>query len=732
VRPSSPPARRLLAAGIGYAVLVVVLSWPLVTRLGTAFIKPSQPGGSAIWGRNDLDLLAWILAWTAHALVAAPMALFQANIFHPAPDTLASSEHLIGLLPISAPVFLATGNAVLTYNVTTLVVIWLGAVFTYLLATEWSGRAAAGFLGGAIFALGEANVLSFVRVHVSAVALFPLVLLLAWRAVDDPRRSRLVALVLVTAVQLLAGIYVAFELLALLAAFVPALVWHARRRRGSCVAPLAAMALGGLVLVPVALPYLRVRAAGVLPDLETSLAIVPTFTPPVGRLWDAILADITWPGLVLAALGIASRSTPAEIRAALVSIGLVGFVLSLGPTFPGSPYEQLMRFVPGFAGMRAPSRFLVLTHLALAIAATMGAARLLRAIESRWRSREAAPGGGRRRLAAGFAASTVAAALLLVWVRARPLPLPIVRDPLHGVFMAPHLWLRDHAADGPVLDVPVANSALHAGLMLATTRAMLGSTLHWLPLLNGYSGHAPASHRLLMTLAQRLPDEEAFAEICALAAPRWIVAHTALMDDAEREAWRKADRRLPLKRHAEFDRNVIYEADCPPPTLRGALLTELSGTPSETSLLGTPMTPLPTSARRAELRAEIPTTLLRGELRWIRVDVENEGDRAWPGLSSSSSGVVRLQGRWRNPDGTVRATGEPYPLAFDLAPGRAGRAQLAVLVPTTPGEYDLEIGVEQAGSGWFAESGGSGVLRRKIRVQEPVRTDAAPSAERAA
>ena len=81
------------------------LSWPLAAHLPAELpATPVRPQGSDFFERADRDLLVWILAWTARSLVLAPLELFNANIFHPAPGALASSEHLIGMAPLATPI----------------------------------------------------------------------------------------------------------------------------------------------------------------------------------------------------------------------------------------------------------------------------------------------------------------------------------------------------------------------------------------------------------------------------------------------------------------------------------------------------------------------------------------------------------------------------------------------------------------------------------------------------
>ena len=56
--------------------------------------------------------------------------------------------------------------------------------------------------------------------------------------------------------------------------------------------------------------------------------------------------------------------------------------------------------------------------------------------------------------------------------------------------------------------------------------------------------------------------------------------------------------------------------------------------------------------------------------------------------------------------------------ARDLAPGETTRAQAGSWIPP-PGDYDLELGVVQSGSGWFSDTAGRGTVRRRVTVTPP-------------
>jgi hypothetical protein len=312
------------------------------------------------------------------------------------------------------------------------------------------------------------------------------------------------------------------------------------------------------------------------------------------------------------------------------------------------------------------------------------------------------------------AASVIAALLALVL---RPAPhftvVPAARRSAET-----YAWLRESGEGRALLEIPVVNDVLDTTRLLQTTGYMLGSTTHWLPLVNGYSGHPPASDRLLMTLAQRLPDPAALAALRALADPGWIVVHRDRLG-ADRGAWDDAHHRLGIPAPLSFGPDLVYRL----PGRAGALEQELLGaiaTRAPTATLeGRPQMQLPPQSRLATLSVDPPASFTADRFIWFWVDVRNDGDVTWPGLTVGGEGAVALQARWRRAgSGDVVRAGSPVPLARDLAPGETIRAQVGSWIPP-PGDYDLELGVVQSGSGWFSDSAGRGTLRRRVTVTPP-------------
>ena len=109
----------------GYLAVAFVLLWPLPVELTTHML--GDPSGDPL-----LD--AFILGWDADRLCHGLQGLWQAPLFYPAPDTLAWSEHLLGIAVFVAPIYWITANLVLTYNVALLASIVLAGMGMHLLA----------------------------------------------------------------------------------------------------------------------------------------------------------------------------------------------------------------------------------------------------------------------------------------------------------------------------------------------------------------------------------------------------------------------------------------------------------------------------------------------------------------------------------------------------------------------------------------------------------------------
>jgi len=216
--------------------------------------------------------------------------------------------------------------------------------------------------------------------------------------------------------------------------------------------------LGGTVLRVSDATQLLLRAA-------VAFSLVLAVSRPA-RAW---AADFWWP------------------RGAWLMALLAAIWLSLGPS-PTSmgrpldlwgPYGALYEFVPGFDGVRAPSRYWMVALLALSVLGGLGAARLVRR-----------PAG----------MIVLGLAWLLCLAEARTVPFVVNgAGPVPG-FTAPEPRLRgrDDASSVYASLARQPADAVLAELPLGQPdfdlRAMYYSTFHWRRLVNGYSGFTPVHY----------------------------------------------------------------------------------------------------------------------------------------------------------------------------------------------------------------------------------------------
>ncbi|HNV01795.1 MAG TPA: hypothetical protein PLE61_09280 [Vicinamibacterales bacterium] len=279
---------RTWRAAVLFAVLTLLLTWPLARH-------PS----SATWSSGpDGDLFIWTLAWDAHAFVHQPLSIFDANIYHPLRRTLAYSENLIGSALFAAPVIWLTGSPVLALNAAALVSCALCGLGAFVLARRVGLRAAGAVIAGLVFAFAPPRFFRTSQLHVGAVQWIPFALAFLHAYLDKGRARDLRLAAACFSLQALASghgaafLFVAMTALAVYRAVRGTAIDAARRLRDLGVT-------GALLLAPAVLVYLPYRAVQQETGLRRSLenwAVTPVSflaSPTHAHAWLASLA----PGL---------------------------------------------------------------------------------------------------------------------------------------------------------------------------------------------------------------------------------------------------------------------------------------------------------------------------------------------------------------------------------------------------------------------------------------------------
>jgi hypothetical protein len=471
-----------VVAAVVAAILTVAHTWPLASAPGT-------------WSRNDNGdtmLNEWIIAWVQHQLATHPLALFQGNIFYPARDTLAFSEPLIVPAIVGAPARAAGGSPVLVHNLVLLAGLMLSTLGMYALVYEWTRDRSAALLAGSVFAFNAHTLTRLAHVQAMHAYALPLALLAADRILTGGRGRNVIWLaVWMTAAAYTSGHFAIFSFTVIAIAI---LVRFTEWRHAPVVTLgrfAAAAGLSAVAIVPLWWPYRRAAAeqgmVRTLDHVREFSATLWSYAASGSIVHQALWSDrfqgidAYFPGglvLALALFGIVygwrTRATSGDGPATrgrvkmLVAIGLAGVVLSLGTNTP--VYGWLYRAFPPMNAIRAASRFGTLFLLAMAALAGCGLWQLRRRVHR-----------------PGLAAAIGTIAVVLVNVEA--CRAPIAYREFRGL---PGLYTMLASEPGPVVLAEMPFYRPDAVFMNA--EYVLNSTVHWRPLLNGYSGYLPGTY----------------------------------------------------------------------------------------------------------------------------------------------------------------------------------------------------------------------------------------------
>jgi hypothetical protein len=188
-------ARRLLAVSAAYAALTFVMAYPL----------SASPHSTVVVDAPDTHVYIWTLAWDTYAFLHQPLRIFEANIYHPFPHTLAFSENLIGSAFFAAPFIWLTGNLVLGMNMAALITCVLCGVGGYVLARALHLRPSTAFLCGLVYAFAPPRFFRLGQLHMTAVQWIPFTLAFLHLYLDRGTRKYLLSAVACFTLQVLSS-----------------------------------------------------------------------------------------------------------------------------------------------------------------------------------------------------------------------------------------------------------------------------------------------------------------------------------------------------------------------------------------------------------------------------------------------------------------------------------------------------------------------------------------------
>lgn len=504
---------RVLGAGILYTVAAIAYTFPLILHPVSRL--------AALHGPGDPYLYVWILGWNLATLWADPLALldgriFDANIFHPARQTLAYSDHMLPQSLALWPLYAVTGHPVLCYNVLFFASLVASALAMHVFVRRITGDTLAAYGAGIAWGFWPFHVSHLAHLQMQGLYLLPLTFLFLHRLMTDGRRRDGVLLGVMAALQTTASTYygvigaVGLGVAAVVLVVIGLLGVTPRASHDGLQAPgvgrvtrhlFLAGAVGVVLILPIAIPYWQVQqregfgrnleeATRHAADASSYLAVPPvnalyarTGLLPIGAEEQALFPGFVLTALALAGFLVAARTGHLAFGASMLAVAIAGVVLSLGPDGARTIYATLHRAIFGFHAIRAPARFGVLVTFGLASLAAIALAAFSRRTASRPLVYRWLP----------------ALAVVLLAAEYANAPIPYVAAP--AIQTAAGAWLRDEPTPGAVLYLPLELDA-------PNTVFMVQSLEHRRPIVNGASGHRPGFFTALVDTMSTFPDAE--------------------------------------------------------------------------------------------------------------------------------------------------------------------------------------------------------------------------------
>lgn len=353
--------------------------------------------GSAL-AQGDGRVQAWVLAWVAHAL-SGGAALFDANMFYPAPRALAHTDHMVALGALALPLWLLTHNAVLVFNIFKILGPALSVWAAARLAFAWTRDGAASLVAAVAFGCASFTLLHNAHLNLTWSAGIPLAILAFERWWQQPAWSRVLPWWAAVVFTSLVSWYLAVMIAVALSVWLVVLLVGSRgnkvafrdnQARALQLASSAILAIA--VLLPFAAPYFgRGSETGesVAYAATWQSYLVPHEHTIAGRwlvsanlanpqgIWGEHSLFLGWTVVALAAAGAVHALKSAEQfrRAAfLIVMGAIAAALSFGPSSTGLAPFDWIEAIPALSGFRATARFALLVTLSSAMLAAFGLA----------------------------------------------------------------------------------------------------------------------------------------------------------------------------------------------------------------------------------------------------------------------------------------------------------------------------------------------------------------------
>lgn len=477
-----------------FVATAILLTWPLARLVPIAVADPGDP-----------LINAWILAWDVHALATAPTSVYHANLFHPAPYTLALSENLFGLWPFAAALSPFAGPIAI-HNLLLIAGFAFSAWGAYVLARVIGAPLPAAFVAGLIYGFCPWRFVHLTHLQHVWGGWIPLMLAaIFWYW----RRRSIASGAAVAFTALMNGLtnlhYLVFGMAAAVAVTLILLVRSRDRRNARTNAGLAAALIGPAILLLMLLwPYRIVQEMYgfrmSMDEVRAYSASLADWVDPSGpreperRLFPGWMAY----AVALGVLWRVARKRQKIDRALVAAVVLIAIGVAFSVGLHNPLYALLVEHVSALRGIRVPSRWAVLAYVGFSMLAAMS----LRS--------------------ARLPVVVIAAVVTVAQVFAVP-----IRWYLMPALPDVYRWAKAGPIGGAILELPVGVHSLEYWYVW-------GAAAHLRPIFNGASGGAPpVYHEVRAMFAGPHISDKAVARLRDLGGSHVIVHSDALGERRE-------------------------------------------------------------------------------------------------------------------------------------------------------------------------------------------------------
>jgi len=499
-----PGLLTVVALALLFAGLTAVMTYPQVRYLATG-VSPDI---------GDPLLSTWRLSWVAHQVTRDPLHLFDANIFHPTRFTLAFSDAMLVPALTVAPLVWAGVPPLVAYNLLLLSGFALSGIGMFVLVRSLTGQVGAALVAGFIFAFLPFRFMHYAHLELQMAQWMPLCAWAFHRTLQTRRLRDGVLTGLFFALQTLSSLYygIFFGTFLVPLAGVLFLTAGIDRLRGAIRPLLIGAAVVGVLVIPIALPYIAARqSVGERPlwEIEFYSATPQNYLAAHGR--NDAFGRVTrglgqqerelFQGFFVPLIALVGLWPPlSAARIGYLLAAILVFEVSLG--FNGFSYPFLHAYVLPYRGLRVPARMAMLVGFSLSILAGYGVARMT---------------ADRTKLTR--LVITLVAGLLVFAEYRSTLELRHVWSSPPPVYQR----LRDEPPS-VLMELPLKSPDIYLEPVY-----MYFSIFHWHKLVNGYSGFSPPSYVRLLRLAAKFPERESVAELRGRDVD-FIIVHGALFE----------------------------------------------------------------------------------------------------------------------------------------------------------------------------------------------------------